>query len=80
MISFPKLIEIALVILAVWFAVRWLNRPPASPRRARPASPRPEPQAAQRVEAEDLVACPACGAYVSEGARSCGKPACPRPR
>jgi hypothetical protein len=79
MISFPKLIEIALVILAVWFAVRWLNRPPVT-RRARPASPPPGPQAARRVEAEDLVACPACGAYVSESARSCGKPACPRPR
>jgi hypothetical protein len=79
MISFPKLIEIALVIFAVWFAVRWLNRPPVT-RRARPASPRPEPRTARRVEAEDLVACAACGAYVSESARSCGKPVCPRPR
>jgi hypothetical protein len=79
MISLPKLIEIALVILAVWFAVRWLNRPPVSPRRARQAQ-RPEPQATRRVEAEDLVACPACGAYVSESARSCGKSVCPRPR
>jgi hypothetical protein len=78
MISLPKLIEIALVIFAVWFAVRWLNRPPVT-RRARQA-PRPEPQATRRVEAEDLVACPACGAYVSESARSCGKAACPRPR
>jgi hypothetical protein len=78
MISLPKLIEIALVIFAVWYAVRWLNRPPA-PRRARPMAP-PGPQAARRVEAEDLVACPACGAYVAQSARSCGKPACPRPR
>jgi hypothetical protein len=81
MISFPKLIVIALVIFAVWYAVRWLNRPPAPPRRARrqPASGA-GPQAARRVEAEDLVACPTCGAYVSESARSCGKAACPRPR
>lgn len=80
MISLPKLIEIALVVLAVWFAVRWLNKPPVT-RRARPASPRrPEPQAARRVEAEDLVACPACGAYVAQTARSCGKTTCPRPR
>jgi hypothetical protein len=80
MISLPKLIEIALVIFAVWYVVRWLNRPPAAARRARPAAPSPGPQAARRIEAEDLVACPACGAYVSESARSCGKPACPRPR
>jgi hypothetical protein len=79
MISFPKLVVIALVIFAVWYAVRWLNRPPAPPRRAR-RQPAAEPQTARRVEAEDLVACPACGAYVSESARSCGKPACPRPR
>jgi hypothetical protein len=79
MISFPKLIEIALVIFAVWFAVRWLNRPPVT-RRARPAAPSTGPQGARRIEAEDLVACTACGAYVSESARSCGKAACPRPR
>ncbi|HEY1795313.1 MAG TPA: hypothetical protein VGG57_04255 [Stellaceae bacterium] len=78
MISLPKLIEIALVIFAVWFAVRWLNRPPVT-RRARPVSPSPGP-AARRVEAEDLVACPACGAYVAQTARSCGKATCPRPR
>jgi hypothetical protein len=78
MISFPKLIVIALVIFAVWYAVRWLNRPPAPPR-ARQAPPR-SPGAQQRVEAEDLVACPTCGAYVAQSARSCGKAACPRPR
>jgi hypothetical protein len=78
MISLPKLILIALVVFAVWYAVRWLNRPPGRPTRARQASPRPE--AARRVEAEDLVACPTCGAYVAQSARSCGKAACPRPR
>jgi len=77
MISFPKLIVIALVIFAVWYAVRWLNRPPVPPRARQ--QPRPSP-GARRVEAEDLVACPTCGAYVAQSARSCGKPACPRPR
>jgi len=82
MISFPKLLLIAVVIFAVWYAVRWLNRPPAAKSRARPAGPGRQtgPQAARRVEAEDLVACPTCGAYVAQSARSCGRAACPRPR
>jgi hypothetical protein len=78
MISFPKLIVIALVVFAVWYAVRWLNRPPGRTPRARQQPPRSE--SARRVEAEDLVACPTCGAYVAQSARSCGKATCPRPR
>ncbi|HVC52810.1 MAG TPA: hypothetical protein VND87_12395 [Stellaceae bacterium] len=79
MISLPKLIEIALVIFAVWYTVRWLNRRPAAQPRRRPAAQRTA-ASPPRVEAEDLVACPVCGAYVAQSARRCGRPTCPRPR
>ncbi len=77
MVSLPKIILIAVVIFLVWHVVRWLNRPPASTARRRPAAPR---TAARTIEAEDLVACNVCGAYVAQSARSCGRATCPRPR
>jgi len=83
MMSLPKLILIAVVIFVVWYAVRWLNRPPGVAPRRRPVTPGTSgagPGQARRVEAEDLVACPTCGAYVAQSARSCGRAACPRPR
>ena len=78
MIAVPKIVLIIMVIFAVWYAVRWFNRPaPKTVRRgpnrwARWAS-RPQPAV------EDLVACRACGAYVAASARGCGKAGCPRP-
>jgi hypothetical protein len=81
MISVPKIVLIIMVIFAVWYAVRWFNRPaPKAVRRgtnrwARSAWGAPRPQPA----VEDLVACPACGAYVAASARGCGKAGCPRP-
>jgi hypothetical protein len=77
MISLPKLLVIALVIYAVWFTVRWLNRPPLGQQRRRPM---PRWQTPPRVEAEELVACGVCGAYVAQSARRCARAACPRPR
>jgi hypothetical protein len=75
MIAVPKLVMIVLVAVAVWYAMRWLNRaPPDIMRRRQSASPGPQ----QAVE--DLTACPTCGAYVAASARGCGKPDCPQPR
>jgi hypothetical protein len=75
MFSLPELLVIALLAFAVWTTLRRLNRPPASQPRRRPP-PRPTP----RIEAEDLEACPTCGAYVAQSAGRCGRPGCPRPR
>jgi hypothetical protein len=77
MMSFPKLLVIVAVIFLVWSTVRWLNRPPMSARRRRPLG---RGQVPPRVQPEDLVACPVCGAYVAQSARRCGRAACPRPR
>jgi hypothetical protein len=72
--GFYKLIVIILVVAAVWIAYRWVNGPPRSlPRRRRPPPPR-------AIEAEDLVACGVCGAYVASAAPGCGRRDCPRPR
>jgi hypothetical protein len=74
MIAFPKLVLLILVVVAAWYAYRWLNGPGRElPRRRRTA-----PRAA--IHAEDLAACGVCGAYVAAGAPGCGRPDCPRPR
>jgi hypothetical protein len=75
MLSVSKFVLILAVILAVWYAMRWLNRGAsvAARRRQPPPGPRPQPAI------EDLVACRVCGAYVAAGARACGKAGCPQP-
>ena len=79
MIAVPKIVLLILLIFAVWYAVRWFNRPaPKAVRRgpnwwARSTSARPQPAV------EDLVSCRICGAYVAASARGCGKAGCPRP-
>jgi hypothetical protein len=74
-ISVSKLILIIILILAVWYVSRVMNRGASTlQRRRRRAAARPRGQGA----IEDLVPCRACGAYVSPGARNCGRPACPQ--
>ncbi|MGF7172929.1 hypothetical protein [Azospirillum doebereinerae] len=89
MLSFSKLLLLALVIGAVWFGWRWVTRvnaigrdraaakrrdsAAAGPAR-RSAAPPPSPAG----DAEDMEKCPECGAYVAPySAVSCGRPACP---
>jgi uncharacterized membrane-anchored protein len=80
MFGLPKLILIALVFAVVWWGVRWLNAVPHElpRRRSRPQQQRRSAGRAE-IEAEDLVACRVCGAYVAASAPSCGRPDCPRP-
>jgi hypothetical protein len=80
-ISLPKLILIIVLIVAVWYVTRALNRGAFALERRRRAAARPRGQSAGRQGAiEDLVPCRTCGAYVSPGAHNCGRPACPQPR
>ena len=74
MFAFPKLIVIFLIIVAAWVGYRWLNGLTRELSHRRPTSPRPA------INAEDLVACGVCGAYVAAAAAGCGRPDCPRPR
>lgn len=81
MITVPKLVLIIIVILAVWYVTRAINRGAAALERHRRHAAGLRGQAARGQGAiEDLVPCRTCGAYVSPGARHCGRPACPRPR
>ena len=75
-ISLTKLLLLVAVFLAVWTVVRWLNGPPARALHRR----RPHAQPQRRIEAEDLVPCSVCGAYVATTARRCGRTNCPLPR
>ena len=74
MFEFPKLVVMILVFAAIWIGYRWLNGPARELPRRRAPPPR------RVVQAEDLVACGVCGAYVAAQAPGCGRPDCPRPR
>ena len=83
--SFSKLALVVAVIIAVWYALRWLNRAPTHLTRRHGTSPwakgpRPAPPGTAQAAIEDLVACHTCGTFVAPGARSCGRPGCPQPR
>jgi hypothetical protein len=91
-ISVPKLVLLIILILAAWYLSRVVNRGASVLERrrrnaaARPGSPgmRGQGTPGQGTRGlgavEDLVSCRTCGAYVSPGARHCGRPACPQPR
>jgi hypothetical protein len=75
-VSLPKLVLIVIVMLAVWYVSRVINRGgSAVERRRRSAGARPRGQGGA---IEDLVPCGTCGAYVSPHARNCGRRACPQ--
>ena len=77
----PKLLTLALLVLAVWFAWRWVQRVNAI--RSAMARREAEIRSASRhggggvPAAEDMVKCRSCGVYVSPAAGACGRPDCP---
>ncbi len=90
MISLSKIILLALVIGAVWYGWRWINRVQEigrartaarrqdGPNQSGPSQSGRRDAGAYAVEAEDMEKCPECGAYVApRSAVSCGRPACP---
>lgn len=89
MLSFSKLLLLALVIGVVWYGWRWFQRVDAVRleqlrRQATPRQPASSPRQEARAEppgaasAEDMEKCPECGAYVApRSASSCGRPGCP---
>jgi hypothetical protein len=79
-----RLLLLALVVIAVLYAIRQFNKLRQEVRRdvprPRPATQRSAPRQQQsQATVQDLIACGACGAYVAASARRCGKAGCPRP-
>jgi hypothetical protein len=78
-----RLLLLALVVIAVLYAIRQFNKLRQEVRREvprpRPATQRASPRQQSQAAVQDLIACPACGAYVAAKARGCGKAGCPRP-
>ena len=72
-------VSVILVVVA-WSAYRYISRVDAIRRALRDEMKRRQSPSAQSrtVQAEDLVKCRVCGAYVAaRGATSCGRPDCP---
>ena len=79
-LSLSKLILLALIVAIVWYGYRYMQRIEAVRRALRDELLRRQGAARQSppAEAEDLVKCATCGAYVpSHHASACGRPDCP---
>jgi hypothetical protein len=77
----PELFLILVVVFAAWHVVKMFNRANTQrPRAPRPQAPPQQRQGQRVIEAEDLIACKSCGAYIAASARHCGRADCPQPR
>jgi hypothetical protein len=78
-LSFSKLLVLAVIIAAVWYGFRWVNRVELLRKEA--AARAASGQGRMRPTAsEDMVRCPSCGTYVApRAARACGRADCPYP-
>lgn len=75
MFSVPKIIVLILIIGAVWYGFKLLNRRPPSGGTSNEANQAPN-QAPD--DAVAMVKCGVCGDFVSgEAATTCGKDGCP---
>jgi uncharacterized protein len=76
-----KLLVLIIVVLAVWYGFKYVNRVEEVRRaslRRKPAGPARRDE--RVIEAEDMVKCRSCGAYVTaKGATRCGRSDCPWP-
>ena len=81
-ISLGKFILFAVLVGVVWVGFRYKARVDEIRRAVRDELQRREaPRRAPPVQAEDLIKCTQCGAYVAaRGAKSCGRADCPWPR
>ncbi|HEX9702015.1 MAG TPA: hypothetical protein VGA19_04130 [Rhodospirillales bacterium] len=79
--SLQKLIFTAAVIALIWYGFKWLGRVQVKREREAKERLRGGGTAAGAVDdAETMIKCPACGAYVAASApRSCGQADCPYP-
>jgi uncharacterized protein HemY len=78
MFSLTKLLTLAILVLAVWFAFKWVARVNQIGRERAQENRRAAGEKRRALQAEDMVRCAACGVYVSPAsATACGRPGCP---
>ena len=89
--SIQKLLFTVAVIVAVWYGFKWVGRMKEVRDEERGKLRRQAQDGAGGVQAgsgsgaaagdaEEMVECPACGAFVAaQGAKSCGREDCPYP-
>ena len=80
MVTLSKLLTLALIVTAVWYGFRWVQRFNAA--RAARAERRARREAGKDetapVATEDMSKCTVCGVYVPvRGAPPCPRPECP---
>jgi uncharacterized protein len=79
-----KFLLLILLVAAVWYGWRYVNRKPANNPPPAPSGRPPEaPAASAKTDAEDLRPCPVCGTYMVTGpgqpaGQTCGRPECRR--
>jgi uncharacterized protein len=82
--SLSKIVTLVAMVAAAWYLFKMLGGPRVPRAGQAPPQPGPgprQPPSSPRIEAEDMIACRACGTYVSAtGARHCGRADCPWPR
>jgi hypothetical protein len=82
-LSLGKFLLLAVLVAAVWYGFKYIQRVEEIKRLLRrEAERRQADQRARRgpqsLDAEDLVKCARCGAYVAaQSATACGRPDCP---
>jgi uncharacterized protein len=81
-LSLGKLLFLAIIVAAVWYGFKYVQRVEEVRRMLRQVQRQQQQRASragpQTLEAEDLVKCRQCGAYVAaRSATSCGRPDCP---
>jgi len=79
--SLSKLILTAIIVAAAWYGFKYMNRL-GEERRDKVARDKNPAKSAKKKkrgdDAEDMVACTVCGAYVAPAsANSCGRADCP---
>jgi hypothetical protein len=77
-LSLGKLIVLAILIAAVWFAFRWLQRSGQRPVGQGSRQAATKRGGTAKPVAEDTVQCPVCAVFVPAlHPRACGRDACP---
>lgn len=79
MFSLPKILFLGLIIVAVLYGFKWFARMQEQ-RNARPKDKEKTTTSSRdsvKDGVEDTSQCSTCGAYVTSGARNCGRDNCP---